>query len=83
MRDNLPEDAVVLATPEISTAIYPIGHRFVANYAFSPNQDLERVMNHPCSYSVTVSQHGITHVYSPPMVCEGISLLEHNTYQYT
>lgn len=82
MRDNLPDDAVVLATPEVSSAIYPIAHKFVADYAFSPKQELERLLQNPCSYESIRSYYGITHVYSPGSVCSKISLIDNHVYEY-
>ena len=83
MKDNLIDDAVILTTPEISTAIYPISYNYVADYAFSPNEDLNRLFRYPCSYKGVREQHRITHVYKPESLCPDIQLISNDVYVYT
>jgi hypothetical protein len=82
MRDNLADGSVILATPEISTAIPPIAHKFIANYAYSPIQNLNRLLQYPCSFEGIRLQYGITHVYNPGTQCTEITFLGEGTYLY-
>jgi hypothetical protein len=82
IRDNLPNDSVILATPEISTAIYPIAHKYVADYAFAPDEDLERLLRYPCSYKGVKDENDITHIYRPENPCVDIQLVSNGVYIY-
>jgi hypothetical protein len=83
MRDNLPEDSVVLGSAEISTAIPPIAHKFIANYAYSPISDLTRLLQYPCSFEGVRVQYSVTHVYKPGTECNGITLINNDVYSYS